>query len=113
MANRRLFGAVMLVAVWVSAGMAQAEGFGGTYALTKEGKLHVLTLELDASGAVQGQMVGPGPLLYLLGEQEGAGISGMASQMRVRASATEIMCRDPRRGNHRTGRRIFPSGECR
>jgi len=78
MANRRLFGAVMLVAVWVSAGMAQAEGFGGTYALTKEEKLHILTLELDASGAVQGQMVGPGPLLYLLGEQEGAGISGMA-----------------------------------
>jgi hypothetical protein len=72
-------GAIVLLALLITASMAQAQEFTGTYVISGEAGVVSLTLEQDESGAVQGQMTGAGMVVQLQGGREDPGISGLAT----------------------------------
>ena len=72
-------GAIVLLGLLITASMAQAQEYTGTYVISGQAGVVSLTLEQDESGAVQGQMTGAGMVVQLQGGREDPGISGLAT----------------------------------
>jgi hypothetical protein len=72
-------GAIVLLGLLVTASTVKAQEFTGTYTISGEMGIVTLTLQQDASGAVQGQMTGGGMAVSVQGDREDPGISGTAS----------------------------------
>jgi hypothetical protein len=72
-------GAIALLAFLIGANAVRAQEYTGTYVISGQGETVTLTLQQDASGSVNGRLVGSGIVANLQGGREDPGISGTAT----------------------------------
>ena len=72
-------GAIALLALLIGPNAVRAQEYTGTYVISGQGETITLTLQQDAAGFVNGQLVGSGIVASLQGGREAPGISGTAT----------------------------------